>query len=170
MPQPVAITNTGGGALNWTAAKTQTWLTLSAGSGAAPASLSIGVNASGLAAGTYNDTVTVTASGASGSPATIAVTLYLSGATSVSFVKMDTQTQGNWTSSYGADGYNFVGATPVVPTWMQMAINGASSFIWTSSSSEPRALQQVTGTNRVAAVWYSSSPFSICIFQFPWYE
>ncbi|MEW6252347.1 MAG: hypothetical protein AB1716_17045, partial [Planctomycetota bacterium] len=60
------LTNTGGQALNWTAAKTQGWVTLSAASGALNAggstnvTVSINANANSLAVGSYADTVTFT--------------------------------------------------------------------------------------------------------------
>ncbi|MCL4402746.1 MAG: malectin domain-containing carbohydrate-binding protein, partial [Acidobacteria bacterium] len=73
--QNVSITNAGGGAMSWTASKSQSWLTLSASSGTAPSTLGVGVNAGALAAGTYNGAVTLTAAGAAGSPQTVAVTL-----------------------------------------------------------------------------------------------
>ncbi len=90
--QSVSIGNSGGGALNWTATKTQSWLTLTAASGLAPATLSIGALTSGLAAGVYSDTVTI-AAGAAGTQ-TVAVTLTVTAST--------TQTQAgvlvaNWT-------------------------------------------------------------------------
>ncbi|MFN7919855.1 MAG: hypothetical protein U0Q16_07140 [Bryobacteraceae bacterium] len=53
----------------------QTWLTASPSNGTAPSNVSVGVSTAGLAAGTYNGTVTVTAPGAPNSPKTIAVTL-----------------------------------------------------------------------------------------------
>ena len=73
--QAVNISNGNGGSLNWTAAKGQSWLTLSAASGAAPGSLSVGVNISGMTAGTYTDNITLASAGASGSPLTVRVTL-----------------------------------------------------------------------------------------------
>lgn len=73
--QSLTITNTGGGSLRWTAAKTQSWLILDKTSGSAPATVSVSVSASGLAPNTYNDTVTVNEAGANGSPKTIQVSL-----------------------------------------------------------------------------------------------
>lgn len=57
------------------------WLSLTPISGSTPASLSVAVNPTGLAAGTYNGTVTVTSAGASNSPQTVAVTLVVTPAT-----------------------------------------------------------------------------------------
>jgi hypothetical protein len=73
--QTMTITNTGGGTMNWTASKTQSWLSFENASGTAPGTVQVSVNASGLAVGTYQDTITVTATGATGSPKTVAVTL-----------------------------------------------------------------------------------------------
>ncbi len=60
------LQNTGGTAIAWTAAKTQTWTTLSSTSGTlsagatATVTVSINAGANALAAGTYNDTVSFT--------------------------------------------------------------------------------------------------------------
>ena len=77
--QTVAISNSGGGSLNWTASDPDYWVSLSPGTGTAAATLSITVNPANLGAGTYTSTVTITAAGASGSPATVTVTLTVSG-------------------------------------------------------------------------------------------
>ena len=42
-----------------------------------------------------------------------------------------------------------------------MSVSGASSYTWSTTSTDPRALQNVTGSYRTAAVWYSSTSFSI---------
>ena len=71
--QNVSIANTGNGTLSWTASASAAWLTLSAKSGTAPSTLSIGIATSGLSAGTYTGTVTL-AAGTAGSQA-VAVNL-----------------------------------------------------------------------------------------------
>jgi glucose/arabinose dehydrogenase len=71
----VAVSNTGGGTLNFTTSDDAPWLSVTPASGSAPRDLSVAVDTSGLAAGTYTGNVTVTASGAAGSPKTIPVTL-----------------------------------------------------------------------------------------------
>jgi uncharacterized protein (TIGR03437 family) len=77
--QTVSITNTGGGTLAWTASSSVYWLTLSPASGGAPGTLSVSLNPANLAAGTYTGAVQITAPGATGSPASIAVTLVVTG-------------------------------------------------------------------------------------------
>ena len=161
----ITITNSGGGTLNWTASKGQPWLTLSAASGTAPSSLGLTVSTSGLAAGTYTDTVTIAAPGASGSPEAVGVTLTVSastgtGSASAAYVRLDTTTQGSWKNVYGADGYNFLGAAPALPSYAQVSVSGASTYTWAASTSDPRALEQPSGSNRTAATWFAAGTYS----------
>jgi hypothetical protein len=81
--QLVNLTNPGGGTLTWTIGDNAAWLTVTPVSGTTTTetdTLTASVNLSGLAAGTYNGTITITASGSSNSPKTIPVTLTLNGA------------------------------------------------------------------------------------------
>lgn len=73
--QTVSITNTGGGTLNWSQTDNASWLTVTPASGTAPSTLTAAVSISGLTAGTYNGTITVTATGATNTPVNIPVTL-----------------------------------------------------------------------------------------------
>ena len=71
----LVVANTGGGSLSYTASDNASWLSVTPATGSAPQNLTASVNISGLAAGTYTATVTVTSPGAQGSPASIPVTL-----------------------------------------------------------------------------------------------
>ena len=73
--QTLTISNTGGGSLTWTASDNATWLSVSPASGTAPSSATVSVNSSGLAAGTYNGSITISATGATNSPVSVPVTL-----------------------------------------------------------------------------------------------
>jgi hypothetical protein len=55
----VQLTDLAGGSLNWDAQKSTNWLTLRPASGTTPDTLQISVDATGLAPGTYQDTVTL---------------------------------------------------------------------------------------------------------------
>ena len=79
--QPFALTNTGGGTLSWTLSDNATWLQLNTVSGTTTTetdTISASVTTSGLAAGTYNAIITVTASGSTNSPRQIPVSFTLS--------------------------------------------------------------------------------------------
>ena len=76
--QNVTVSNSGGGVLSWTATYGSAWLSISPASGGnSPTTMTVSVNTTGLTAGTYSDTITISASGASNTPQTISVTLYL---------------------------------------------------------------------------------------------
>lgn len=70
----VNLTNSGTGALSFTAASDSSWLTVSPASGTAPQTLGVTAARGSLGVGTYTGHVTVTSSGAQNSPATITVT------------------------------------------------------------------------------------------------
>lgn len=78
--QILNLSNTGGGTLSWTAVDDAPWLTVAATSGTAPSTLAASVNIAGLAAGTFNGTITITGAGATNSPVTAPVTLELAAA------------------------------------------------------------------------------------------
>ncbi|MBS1791589.1 MAG: S8 family serine peptidase [Acidobacteria bacterium] len=73
--QTISVTNTGSGTLNWSQTDNASWLTVTPASGTAPSTLTASVNISGLSAGTYNGTITVSATGATNTPVSIPVTL-----------------------------------------------------------------------------------------------
>jgi Viral BACON domain len=79
--KPISISNTGGGTLSWTASDNAAWLTLSPVSGSNSGTVTASVNMTGLAAGTYNSIVTITASGSTNTPQQIPVSFTLSATT-----------------------------------------------------------------------------------------
>lgn len=73
--QVLNITNTGGGTMSWSVSDNAAWLSEAPTSGSGNGSTTLSVNISGLAANTYNATITVTATGATNTPQTVPVTL-----------------------------------------------------------------------------------------------
>jgi len=78
--QTFQVNNAGGGALSWTAVPSSAgnWISLSATSGAAPATVTVSVNALSFGATSTSGSIVVTAAGASNSPQTIQVNLTVS--------------------------------------------------------------------------------------------
>ena len=103
--QPVRLTQSGAGAVTWTATASQPWLVVTPSSGSGSATLSVSVAASGglPQAGTLNGAVTVTYSGAATASSAIAVTLRLQpvGTSTVPLGSVDTPVQ-NATGVAGA--------------------------------------------------------------------
>ena len=78
LAQSINLTNPTGGTLTWSLTESAAWLGLNVTSGTTTTevdSISASVSTSGLAAGTYNTAIVVTAAGSSNSPQTIPVTL-----------------------------------------------------------------------------------------------
>lgn len=73
----VLLTGLGSTTAPWVATKRKSWTTLTSGSGNGPGIVAWNRSASGLAPGTYVDTITVTAAGATGSPTRIIDTLVI---------------------------------------------------------------------------------------------
>ncbi len=80
---------------------------------------------------------------------------------SATFLKTDTTTQGNWQGVYGGDGYNVIDNASSYPSYAQVSASGNSNWIWSSSTSDIRALQDAVGSSRIAACWYSGSSFTV---------
>jgi hypothetical protein len=95
--QSVMIGNSGGGTLNWSIAADQAWLSYSPTSGTDSGLVSVFVDPSGLSAGTYAGTITVSSPDAVNSPQTVQVTLnvYESDSTSPPFGSFSTPVDGS---------------------------------------------------------------------------
>jgi hypothetical protein len=95
--QTLLIANSGGGTLNWTLGTSADWLMCTPTSGSNSAALAVSVNPAGLAAGTYNGTISVQDPNASNSPRTVTVTLkvYDTGSSPAPFGYFDTPLEGS---------------------------------------------------------------------------
>jgi hypothetical protein len=77
--QVLTVKNTGTGTLNWTATKSQSWLTLSAGSGVDSVAVTLSASISGKPVGIFVDTVVVSDPAATNTPQKRVVTLKIDG-------------------------------------------------------------------------------------------
>jgi PKD repeat protein len=111
-------------------------------------------------AGTY--TVTLSATDAAGVSSTSTTTASIATSTTtpspVLFLGTDTTTQGTWIGTYGADGYNVIGSATSYPSYAQVSPAGNASYVWASSTTDPRGLQKPDNpTDRIMAIWYADS-------------
>ncbi|BCA54079.1 hypothetical protein W02_12190 [Nitrospira sp. KM1] len=102
--QNIAIHNSGTGTLTWSVADNANWLTATQ----AGTTVTASVNKSGLAAGTYNAAITITASGATNTPQTIPVSLVV---TSNQTVNQTAILQWNANKEQNLSGYRVYRAT-----------------------------------------------------------
>jgi len=77
-----------------------------------------------------------------------------------SFVRIDGTTQGTWRGVYGREGTSLVAETSALPAYAQLASTG-QAWTWTASTSDVRALQRPSGSDRFAATWYGNGTFAI---------
>ncbi len=102
--------------------------------------------------------VTVKATSADGTASGTA-TINLVIASVANFVGSDTSTEGSWHGVYGADGYSVANDSQSIPSYASFAVQNQLNWIWTSSTTDPRALQTGSGSGRIAATWYNNSTF-----------
>jgi hypothetical protein len=82
---------------------------------------------------------------------------------SVEFVMLDTDTQGTWKGVYGQDGYNIIIDTEAYPGYANVVPTGKSDWTWAASTADVRGLEKAAGTDRLAACWFESAPWTIDI-------
>jgi hypothetical protein len=95
------ISNSGGGALNWSVTADRNWLSCTPTSGVDFGSVAVSVDSVGLSAGTYTGSIEVSDPNALNTPQTIAVTLtvYSAGAAAAPFGQFATPEDGSTVSS-----------------------------------------------------------------------
>ena len=110
-------------------------------------------------------TVTATATDILGNQATASVPVTVTNAVAApanaQFVALDARTQGNWKSKYGTDGYTVVDDSAVSPGYARVTPSMEANYLWTSSTTDVRALQKGATNDRIAATWYASSVFYV---------
>jgi hypothetical protein len=99
--QVLAVSNKGSGSLNWTASIDQNWFSCTPNSGIGYGRITVSVDPTGLTAGTYTGTITVSDPNAANSPQTAAVILnvYNSNQSSIPFGEFATPIDGSTVSS-----------------------------------------------------------------------
>jgi hypothetical protein len=173
-----ALKNEGGTLLKWKAAKTQTWMTLSASSGSLPAgasatvTVSINSNANSLGEGTHSDTVTFTnetnGNGNTTRPVSLTVTAgpVLSVTPTYRNVASTPGTTTFAVSNIGGGTMNWDAAVTDGRDWLtiQSGLNGTNSGTITAAfTANPEATPR-TGKIRVGAL-ASGSPVKVTVTQ-----
>ena len=133
---------------------------LSGGSSYPP--ITVMANVAANASGPVTNQVSVSGGGSATAMATDITSITAIGTgSSLTFVKADTATAGNWKGAYGADGSAIAGDATNYPTYAQVSMTGENLFVWNSSTSANQALQKSAASDRIAAAWYSNTNFSI---------
>jgi hypothetical protein len=125
------------------------------GSDAGTHLFSVTFNTTGQQSLNSTDTVTATITGSA------SVTVNAASSASAVFVKQDSTTLGSWIGAYGQDGYSIAGNTTSYPGYVTVTTSGATSYTWAASTAATRALQNASGTGRLAACWYAATSFTI---------
>ena len=81
--------------------------------------------------------------------------------TTATFVEQDATTEGNWIKTYGTQGYEVVGNATSLPSYATVNLSGELPYTWTTTTTDPRALEDAGGTGRIAAAWYASTSFTV---------
>jgi hypothetical protein len=76
-------------------------------------------------------------------------------------LKRDSTTQGNWIGVYGSKGYNVINSGVSYPSYATVSPSGQSTYTWAASTTDTRALENPSGSGRLATCWYASNSFSI---------
>jgi hypothetical protein len=168
--QMISLSSTGGN-VNYTTATSATWLSVTPASGMTPGNLSVSVNPSGLAAGTYTGNVTVTAAGASNSPKTVGVTLNVTASptlnaspASLTFAyQIGGSNPAAQMISLSSTGGNVNYTTATSATWLSVAPASGTTPGNLSVSVNPSGLAAgtYTGNVTVTAAGVSNSPKTV---------
>ncbi len=158
----LSVTNTGTGALSFTAADDAPWLSVTPASGSAPQTLQVSAATGSLTAGTYNASVTVTSAGTQGSPAAIPVTFTVTDPPPPAPAVLATSPA---SLSFSAT----AGGSPPAAKTISVTNTGGGSLSFTvaddapwlsvtpASGSAPQTLQATAATGSLAAGTYTAT-------------
>ena len=73
------------------------------------------------------------------------------------YIGADSTSQGTWKGQYGAEGYLVLMDHTVVPSYASVVPSGKKDKVWSSSTTDARALQKALTTGRIASCWYAPS-------------
>ncbi|HPD32420.1 MAG TPA: hypothetical protein PLL20_20700 [Phycisphaerae bacterium] len=156
--QTFTVTNSGIGTLSYTISDNQAWLSCTPTSGTSAGeadTITVSYSTSGLSAGTYNATITVSDPNASNNPQTIAVTLTVNPpATTVS---EDFETMPSWSSS-------FDGSWGSAATWSIVAGGQSGNALQASRGSQGSSVKAkvygvTANTNYIVSVYVKCPSF-----------
>lgn len=83
--------------------------------------------------------------------------------TTAAFVDSDSTTSGNWSGTYGSDGYSIIGGDTTLPTYVTMQISGNQYYQWAPSGAADSRAPQVALNSPAheAATDYAANSFSL---------
>lgn len=102
----------------------------------------------------------------SGTPATNVVLggIFFGAGGAATFLSRRDDLRGDWPGQFGSEGYEVLGDSARIPAYASVTPIGVKSFVWTSTTDDPRAAQRAFPTvNRTAATWYDETGFSVDI-------
>jgi hypothetical protein len=79
----------------------------------------------------------------------------------LSDMSIDPTTEGNWIGTYGSQGYDIMGSAASLPSYATVTFSGASTGSWAATTTDPRALQNPSGTGRAADCWVWWTSFTV---------
>ena len=124
-----------------------------------------GSTATFLAAGTCSITASQAGNGSYAAATPVTQSFSVTAATSsssASYLGADTTTQGTWTGVYGADGNIISNDSNAPPSYATVSFTGGANYTWTTSTTDPRALQTASGaSSRIASTYYNWGSFNI---------
>ena len=148
-PQNVQVASTGAGNVAFSSNASAPWILVSPPTGATPQTVQVAANATGLAAGNYSGTVSLTSLGAANSPQTINVNLAVTTPASILSVSP---------SSY-AFGAGLNGSTPPAQS-LSITSSGASSS-WSGATDSPWLTLSAASGTTPAAIQVTANPTSL---------